>query len=54
MEFNTKKCGVMEMGQGERQPRWTYRMGKEVINKGSVERDLGVVVQDNLSAEKHQ
>ena len=27
--------------------------GKEVINKGSVERDLGVVIQDNLLAEKH-
>ena len=42
----------MELGKSRR-PIWEYKMGKEVIKKSKEEKDLGVVVQDNLSPEAH-
>ena len=53
LEFNAKKCHVMELGKSRRRPIWEYKMGKEVIKKSKEEKDLGVVVQDNLSPEAH-
>ncbi len=53
MEFNAKKCHVLKMGKSERRPEWIYKMGEEVIKRNEHERDLGVIVQDNLSPEKH-
>ena len=52
LEFNTKKCHVLEMGKSARRPAWNYKMGEEVITKRK-EKDLGVIIQDNLSPEKH-
>ena len=53
MEFNAKKCHVLEMGVSDKRPNWTYKIGNEVISKKREEKDLGVIVQDNLSPEKH-
>ena len=53
LEFNAKKCHVMEMGKSKRRPTFDYKMGRETIVKSREERDLGVVVQDTLSPEKH-
>ena len=53
MEFNTKKCHLLEMGKSEVRPTYTYKMGDAVILRESEEKDLGVYIQDNLSPEKH-
>ena len=53
MEFNIHKCHVMEMGKSEMRPSWTYKMGDDIISRATEEKDLGVVIQDNLSPEKH-
>ena len=53
LEFNTKKCHVMEMGKSKRRPSWEYKMGGVTILKSKEEKDLGVMIQDTLSPEKH-
>ena len=32
---------------------WTYKLGESIILIGKEEKDLGVVIQGNLSPEKH-
>ena len=53
MEFNTKKCSVVEFGRSTRRPRGIYSMGNECIKKKTEEKDLGVIIMDSLSPEKH-
>ena len=53
MEFNTKKCKVMEFGISAKRPTSDYFMGNEKINKTKEEKDLGVTIHDDLSPEKH-
>ncbi len=53
LEFNAKKCHVLEMGRSSRRITWNYKMGEEVITKKKEEKDLGVIIQDDLSPEKH-
>ena len=53
MEFNAKKCHVLEIGKSDRRPNWQYKMGNGNISKASQEKDLGVIIQDDLSPEKH-
>ena len=53
LEFNTKKCHTMEMGRSKKRPTWEYKMGGVNILKSKEERDLGVMIQDTLSPEKH-
>ena len=53
LEFNTKKCHVMELGKSKRMPNWIYKMEQEVICKTKEEKDLEVVIQDTLSPERH-
>ena len=53
MEFNTRKCHLLEMGKSEARPMYTYKMGDAIISRESEEKDLGVFIQDNLSPEKH-
>ena len=48
-----KKCHVLEMGKSLRRHVWEYKMGEEVITKGREEKDLGVIIQDTLSPERH-
>ena len=35
-------------------PSWTYNLGENIISIAKEEKDLGVVMQDNLSLEKHK
>merc|ERR1712035_47130 len=53
MEFNTKKCCVVEFGRSKRRPRGVYSMGNESIKKKTEEKDLGVIITNSLSPEKH-
>ncbi len=53
MQFNVRKCHVMEMGKSAMRPAWTYKMRNDIILRSTEEKDLGVVLQDNLSPEKH-
>ena len=53
MEFNAKKCHVMEMGKSGRRPAWDYKLGESCIAKSKEERDLGVIIQDSMSPERH-
>ncbi len=39
MEFNVKKCHVMEMRKSEKRSSWTYKMGDEEIIKVQEEKD---------------
>ena len=34
-------------------PLWTYNLGENIISIAKEEKDLGMVIQDNLSSEKH-
>ena len=53
LDFNAKKCHVMELGKSKRRPKWNYKMGQQEILKTKEEKDLGVVIQDILSPEQH-
>ena len=52
-EFKTKKFLVLEMGKSTMRPSWTYKLGENIISIEKEKKDLGVVIQDNLSPEKH-
>ncbi len=41
------------MGLGKVRPTWIYKLGDDTITKQREEKDLGVVIQDDLSPEKH-
>ena len=41
------------MGKSGRRPTWNYKLGSEAVLKGNEEKDLGVIIQDKLLAEKH-
>ena len=32
MEFNTKKCDVLEMGKSGMRSSWTYKLGQNIIS----------------------
>ena len=44
---------MLEMGKSKRRPSWTYKMGEAVIAKRREEKDLRVLIQDNLSPDRH-
>ena len=46
MMFNVKKCKVMHMGR--KNPRYQYRMNEQVLETVKQEKDLGVVISDDL------
>ena len=49
-----KKCHVLEMGKkSAMRPSWMYRLGENIISLAKEEKNLAVVMQDNLSPEKH-
>ena len=53
MVFNPKICKVLEMGKGIKRPSWNYTIGGESLSKPEEEKDLGIIIQRNLSPEKH-
>ena len=53
MEFNAKKCKVLDIGCSKMRQRGNYSIGNEWINKTNVEKDLGVWIIYDLSPEKH-
>jgi hypothetical protein len=46
MEFNVKKCKVMHFGPGNR--NFEYKMNGEKLDETKEERDIGVLVTDDL------
>ena len=53
MEFNVKKCKVMEFGKSKRRVHYDYKMGSEILKKSKEEEDLGVTFTESLTPDKH-
>ena len=53
MEFNTKKCSIIEFGKSKRRQRGIYSLGDDNINKKTEDKDLGVTIMHNMSPEEH-
>jgi len=47
MKFNQGKCRVLHLGRNY--PMHQYRLGADLLECSSVERDLGVLVDDTLT-----
>ena len=46
MQFNTAKCHVMHVGRNN--PKHVYNMGGTILEQTEAERDIGVIVTNNL------
>ena len=54
MEFKAKKIShILEMVKIAMRSSWTYKLGENIITIAKEKKDLGVVIQDNLSPDKH-
>ena len=51
MEFNVGKCGVLHLGRGNGQHR--YVLDGQEIQRVSEQKDLGVLIADNLKPSAH-
>ncbi len=53
MEFNVNKCKVMEFGKGRNRITANYCLGNTQLSKIGQDMDLGVIIQNNLTPERH-
>ena len=51
MQFNVSKCAVMHIGHNN--PRTEYMLAGEKIKTTQMEKDVGVIIQDNLKFDQH-
>ena len=51
MQFNSDKCKTLHLGK--KNPQYSYSMGSTILQKAKTEKDLGVVVDTDLSFESH-
>ena len=47
MRFNKSKCRVLHLGRNNHE--YQYKLGHDLLERGSVEKDLGVLVDDRLA-----
>lgn len=53
MEYNIKKCSVIELGKSNNRISRNYNMGFFNIDKKMKEKDLGITIKYKTSPQKH-